>query len=470
MSSPGSLPSLRLRLLASTLVLLCVALVLTGLFLDGLFRNHATSQFEQALRLQLDQLTARLDTDAQGQPRIDSQRLSDPRWQTPYSGLYWQIDRVDSTGAQRFGVLRSRSLWDTALRLDSDAITDGQVHMHQTNGPNGTNLLVLERSVSLPGEPVPRWRLAVAGDLQEMHEAADRFGRELGLTLMLLGVLLALAVAAQVVLGLAPLRVLQSSVQDLREGRQSRLDGRFPAEVQPLIEDFNSVLDRNTALVERARAQAGDLAHALKTPMAVLRQAGREAESGTNASSLPNLLADQLAVMQRHVDWHLAQTRAAAAHGGVGQLTDVAPVISGLVRVMNRIYAERKLQINIQLAPGLRFAGESQDLQTLLGNLIDNACKWSAHQIDIKGVSASHGRISLEVQDDGPGIPDEQKLTAKSRGVRMDQSVPGSGLGLAITDQLVQQYGGTLRLMDHPGGGLRVCLELPGLAATQVRA
>ena len=206
------MPSLRLRLLAGTLVLLTGALLLAGLFLHGLFRDHAASQFEQSLRLQLDQLTARLDADAQGQPRIDTQRLSDPRWQTPYSGLYWQLDRMAVDGRGRTGVLRSRSLWDGELRLDHDTLADGEVHVHRTTGPDGAALMALERSLTLPGEERQRWRLVVAGDLREMHMAAERFGRELTLTLTLLGVLLAGALAVQVLLGLAPLRALQRAV------------------------------------------------------------------------------------------------------------------------------------------------------------------------------------------------------------------------------------------------------------------
>lgn len=465
MTRPWPLPSLRLRLLAGTLVVLAAALLLAGLFLDGLFRDHAASQFERSLRLQLDQLTARLDADAQGQPRIDTQRLSDPRWQTPYSGLYWQLDRLSDDGQGRTGVLRSRSLWDGVLQLDNDALADGEIHVHRTAGPDGATLMALERSLALPGEDRRRWRLVVAGDLRDMHAAADRFGRELTLTLLVLGVLLALAVAVQVLLGLAPLRALQRAVQQVRQGRQGRLDGRFPGEIQPLVDDFNTVLDRNTALVERARTQAGDLAHALKTPMAVLRQAGQDAtRDPAQATVLPGLLADQLDTMQRQVDWHLAQARAAAAHNRPGLRTEVAPVAAGLVRVMERVHAGRGLAIRQQVPAGLQFAGESQDLQTLLGNLLDNACKWGMTEVSLSGQALPDG-IELRVDDDGPGIAAADRAAALSRGIRMDQSVPGSGLGLAIVDQLAQQYGGQLVLQDSPTGGLRACLSLPGAIA-----
>lgn len=462
MSRRNPMRSLRWRLLAGTLVMLAVSLLLAGVFLDGLFRDHAASQFERGLRLQLDQLTARLDTDARGEPRIDTQRLSDPRWHTPYSGLYWQLDRLGDGGRGRTGVLRSRSLWDGELRLDNDTLADGQVHVHRTTGPDGASLMVLERSLSLPGDPRPGWRLAVAGDLGDMHRAADRFGRELGLTLLVLGLLLGLAVAVQVLVGLAPLRALQRAVQQVRVGRQPRLSGLFPGEIQPLVDDFNTVLDRNAALVERARTQAGDLAHALKTPMAVLRQAGLAAGSDPDrAAALSGLLGEQLDTMQRQVDWHLAQARAAAAHRRPGLQTAVAPVAAGLVRVMERVHAARALSIGVRVPAQLQFAGESQDLQTLLGNLLDNACKWGRHRVELSGEALPHGRLVLLIDDDGPGIPEADRSAALSRGVRMDQTVPGSGLGLAIVDQLVQQYEGSVSLGRSPAGGLRVRLELP---------
>lgn len=466
MKAQNALPSLRLRLLAGTLVVLVGALLLAGWFLDSLFRDHASSQFERSLRLQLDQLTARLDTDGRGEPVIDAARLSDPRWQTPYSGLYWQLDRLSDDGSSRTGVLRSRSLWDGVLRLQADALADGEVHVHHTRGPDGATLMVLERSVVLADETGRRWRLIVAGDLREMHQAADRFGRELGLTLLVLGLLLTLALTAQVLLGLAPLRTLQRAVQAVRQGERSRLEDRFPGEIQPLVDDFNTVLDRNTALVERARSQAGDLAHALKTPMAVLGQAGREAAAAPDAAAaLPALLTEQLDTMQREVDWHLARARAAAAHSRPGLRTDVAPVVAGLVRVMERVHAGRGLSIIAPIPDGLQFAGESQDLQTLLGNLLDNACKWGRQQVRVSAREAPGGGLFITVDDDGPGISPDHRAAALSRGVRMDQSVPGTGLGLAIVEQLAREYGGHLTLGDSPAGGLRARLELPGVVA-----
>lgn len=244
--------SLRFRLLAATLAALALALLLAGVWLSGLFREHVMRQFEAALTLQLDQLTTQLELDASGQPVIDPQQLSDPRWRTPYSGLYWQLDQVSGDGAIRSGVLRSRSLWDTTLPLSADALANGTVHVHEGSGPKGAAVLMLERTVALGEQPGVRWRLIVAAETRQALEAVDRFTGVLSISLLVLGALLALAAVTQVAVGLSPLRGLQHALVQVREGRSARLQGRFPSEVQPLIDDFNGVLDRNAEVVARA--------------------------------------------------------------------------------------------------------------------------------------------------------------------------------------------------------------------------
>ena len=207
--------SLRLRLLLATLLALLLALGLAGVMLSRLFDEQVTRQFAQGLAAQLDQLTARLGVDAEGRPQVDTQALSDPRWARPYSGLYWQIDRVGARpgdGSAQRAVLRSRSLWDAVLTLPDDTLANGELHRHELPGPDGARLLALERSVALgeAASAVPRWRLVVAADLAETQAARQRFDRLLALSLGTLGLLLALAAWAQVAVGLAPLRALQS--------------------------------------------------------------------------------------------------------------------------------------------------------------------------------------------------------------------------------------------------------------------
>ncbi len=451
--------SLRLRLLAATVVTLALALAGAQVWLAGLFRDEVLRQLDTALVRQVDQLSARLDLDTAGQPRIDPAGLSDPRWDQPYSGLYWQIDRLGADGSRLPGVLRARSLWDTQLVLPADTLADGALHWHEAAGPQGQVLRVVERALVLPEQPHTRWRLMVAADLGETQGATKRFSGVLAASLAGLGLLLALAALAQVAVGLAPLKALQRALETLRDGRSSRLDGRFPAELQPLVQDFNGVLERHDAVLARARTQAGNLAHALKTPLAVLGNAAAAAPPGPLAQAV----TEQVQVANRQVHWHLARARAAAALGQPGQRTRVAPVAAGLLRVMGRVHAGRGLVVEAKdLAPDLAFAGEEQDLQEMLGNLLDNACRNARFSVTVQARRRDR-HLLIDIDDDGPGIAPAQREAVLQRGVRLDESTPGSGLGLAIVVELAQLYGGTLALDANATGGLRASLRLPAV-------
>ena len=450
--------SLRFRLLVATLLALALALALAGVLLASLFREHVVRQFESVLTQQLDQLTARLEFDTTGQPLVDAASLSDPRWQKPFSGLYWQLDRIDAGNAGQRAALRSRSLWDTALTLPTDALADGVVHVHEVRGPQDAPLMVVERTVRTADRPDAAWRLIVAGDMQETTQAIARFTGVLVASLLALGLLLVLAALAQVAVGLSPLRAMQRALAQVHDGRSARLEGRFPAEVQPLIDDFNGVLDRNAEVVSRARTQAGNLAHALKTPLAVLAHA---ADTEGPRDDLAQRVREQVALSRRHIDWHLARARVAASQRLPGQRTPVAPVLAGLVRVMERVHADRRLDLQLESpAPDLAFAGEEQDLQEMVGNLLDNACLWARHRVALRARREAD-RLVISVEDDGPGIAADRREAVLSRGVRLDEATPGSGLGLAIVADLVALYGGALALEEGAGGGLRARISLP---------
>lgn len=447
--------SLRLRLLGATLATLVVALAGAHWWLAGLFREHVLQQFDITLSQQLDQLTARLEFDAQGLPVIGPRGMSDPRWEKPYSGLYWQIDRGDP--GQRRSILRSRSLWDAELRLPDDAPADGAVHRHEIAGPQGEKLRVVERSLQAPAPADSRWRLIVAGDMRDAVAAIERFTGVLAASLVGLGVLLVLAALAQVGVGLAPLKTMQQGLQRVREGREQRLGGRFPAEVQPLIDEFNGVLDRNAEVVARARAQAGNLAHALKTPLAILGQAAREA----GPSEFSALVSEQVQVAERHLHWHLARARAAATQHVPGQRTPLEPVLGSLLRAMEKLHADRHLDLGADDVPAdLAFAGEEQDLQEMLGNLLDNACRSARRAVSVRATREGPW-LRITVDDDGPGIAPEQRAAVLQRGVRLDETRAGSGLGLAIVVDLARLYGGDLTLDGADAGGLSARLSLP---------
>ena len=462
--------SLRFRLLTATAAALTLALLLAWLLLTGLFRDHVMRQNVAALTVQLDQLTAQLEFDTAGQPLVDPQTLPDPRWQKPYSGLYWQIDRLGGAGQTRTPVLRSRSLWDASLSLVADALADGAVHVHEGVDPRGQPLLIVERTVHPAEHPDVRWRLVVAGDVAQVSQAVQRFSGVLAASLAGLLLLLLLAALAQTAVGLAPLRALQRTLGDLRAGRSRRLEGRFPLEVQPLIEDFNRVLDRHEEVIARARTQAGNLAHALKTPLAVMDQAALRAAHRRQGDEVDwtGVVTEQVALARRQIDWHLTRARVAASQAVPGQHTAVMPVVKGLLRLMTRVHVARELQFETQLADDLpAFAGEEQDLQEMVGNLLDNACKWARQRIVIDAAIVREGealRLRLRVTDDGPGIADDQLPALPERGLRLDETVPGTGLGLAIVHELAELYGGSLNLARSTEGGLTALLDLPAVS------
>lgn len=477
MSAARRLGSLRLRLLGAALVTLALALVAAHAWLAGQFREHVLEQFDAALLRQLDQVTARLTFDVQGRPALDTARLSDPRWERPFAGLYWQLQGLGAAPGPDGPPLRSRSLWDTTLALPATAPGDVALQHYALTGPRGEALRAVERVLRAPAPSAPSgsspaasfpaaWRLVVAGDAQEAVDAAAHFDGVLAASLAGLSALLALAALAQVAVGLAPLRAMQRGLQQVRQGRQQRLRGRFPVEVQPLIDEFNVVLDRNAEVVQRARDQAGNLAHALKTPLAILGQAAREAPP----SPLAALVGEQAALAQRQVQWHLARARAAAAPRVPGQCTVLEPLVHDLLRTMDKLHAERRLDLAADaVAPHLAFAGAAQDLQEMLGNLLDNACRSARTAVSV-GARAQGAWLQITVDDDGPGIPPAQRAAVLQRGVRLDESGPGSGLGLAIVVDLARGHGGDLALETAPAGGLRARLTLPAAAAVPAEA
>ncbi|CAI10174.1 Two-component sensor histidine kinase [Aromatoleum aromaticum EbN1] len=447
---PGSL---RLRLLAGSLVWILGTLTVTGFVLADLFRHHVAERFEAELRIHLDQLTANLDFAIDGTPQLRAE-LSDPRLQKPYSGLYWQIDRTGDGALP--AVLRSRSQWDTTLRVPPDSPADGELHVHRIVGPDRAHVVMMERVVRPAAFPDQPLRLIVAADERAMTDPVREFVGLLAIALGVLAAGLVVAAVLQVSVGLAPLRRLRSALGEVRDGRTRRLNDAYPNEVQPLVDELNALLQHDAEVVTRARTQAGNLAHAVKTPLAVLGNAAA-CEDGP----LARLVAEQVATARRQVDYHLARARAAAAVQVPGMRTAVLPLVESLVRVMKRLHAERDLEIAIEACAGdPAFRGEEQDFQEMLGNLVDNACKWARHRVEIR-VAVERHQLVIVVEDDGPGLAAPERESVFGRGVRADERTPGSGLGLAIVRDLAQLYGGDVRLDPALAGGLRVVLTLP---------
>ena len=279
----------------------------------------------------------------------------------------------------------------------------------------------------------------------------------------MLGLALLAAAVVQVEVGLRPLARLRRELAAVRGGLRKRFATEaVPVEVEPLTQDLNLLLEHSEAVLARARVQAGNLAHALKADLTVLANEVRELAPANVAEMAPRLEA-RLERMRRHLDHHMARARAAAARGVPGVSTEVATVVAGLVRTLERLHAERGLAIEVGLSDGLRFGGEREDLQEMLGNLMDNACKWARRRVRVVGHAEGRDALLLAVEDDGPGLPAERRAALPVPGVRLDESVPGTGLGLAVVRDLAELYGGTLRLDEAEAelGGLRAELRLP---------
>ena len=477
--------SLRLRLLAGTLVWVLLTVLVAGWALGRMFTEHVERQFQAELVTHLNQLAANLAMDANGQPALRA-ALSDPRFARPYSGLYWQIDVLADAGATgssapeagdqaaegggRQGLLRSRSLWDVVLTVPGDRPADGEVHAHATEGPDGAPLRMIEQVLRPAEQPELALRVIVAANAALVVEPVARFNRILALALALLAAGLAVAALVQVRVGLRPLARLRDGLAAVREGRSTAIDGRFPAEIQPLVAEFNAVLARNAEVVTRARTHAGNLAHAVKTPLSVLANAAAETADDAPDAALARLVREQVALARTQVDYHLARSRAAAAVGVPGLRTPLRPVLEGLLRLMDKVHAGRGLKLAIlACADDLAFRGEAQDLQEMLGNLIDNACKWAAGRVEVYAEACTAGQAGLQdggqlricIDDDGPGLPADAREAVFARGVRADERTPGAGLGLSIVRELAQLYGGEVRLEVSPWGGLRAVLTLP---------
>ncbi|MCW2244330.1 sensor histidine kinase [Azospirillum canadense] len=444
--------SLRFRLLAGAAVWIALALAMAGAVLSGLFRDHVARRFDAELTTHLNQLAALADVGPDGTPVL-RHPLSDPRFRLPLSGLYWQ---VNDAGGPR---LRSRSLWDEALALPPDEPADGELHRHVIAGPADRRLVVLERSVTLPNAAAPL-RIAIAGDEGEMAGVIAAFDRVLWLSLGVLALVLITAAVVQVSVGLRPLVRLRAELAEVRAGRKKRFGAAAPREVQPLLEDLNALLDHSEEVVGRARLQAGNLAHALKSNLAVL---ANEADglAPENARAVGAAIGRQVAEMRRHIDHHMARARAAAARGLPGIATPVADSAAALSRVMAKIHDRDRVTVTVRVPREHVFAGERADLDEMLGNLLDNACKWAQARVEVTSRLEAGGMLAVSVDDDGAGLPADRRGAVLAPGVRLDESTPGTGLGLAVVRDVARLYGGDVRLSQSPLGGLRAELVLP---------
>jgi signal transduction histidine kinase len=448
--------SLALRLFLSATAWTVVILFATGIILSSIYRDAVERSFDRRLGVYLRTLVADVVAPEQSADRAEP-ALGEPLFDLPLSAWYWQVTRL---GATKPDVRSSRSLWDSNLPVLDDAEApvgaDGTRHGYVT-GPEDQRLRIVERNVDL-GED-GRYLIAVAGDPQEIDDETRAFDQALIVTFGTLTLVLIFITMFQVRFGLAPLKRISEALAAIRAGTAERLEGNFPVEIAPLARETNALLEANREIVERARTHVGNLAHALKTPLSVIFNEAAARGDDTFAAKV----IEQTNIMRDQIAHHLERARLAARLKVVGSVTEVVPVVTALTRTMEKIYQPRGIAIDLHAPAQVRFRGERQDLEEMVGNLVDNACKWAQMRVSVEVVpdAAVHPMVRIVVDDDGPGLSPGQRDLVARRGRRLDETKPGSGLGLSIVVELSTLYGGSLSLSTAPVGGLRAELVLP---------
>ncbi len=378
----------------------------------------------------------------------------EPRFRVPLSGWYWTVTDK-ATGDVLFA---SPSLLGDTLSLPEVSAKDG-VWRDYATGPGGEEVRVSQRVISFG--PDRGYVVAVAGETSALSHEISKFAQQVAITLSVFALGLFGAVLLQVKIGTRPLDRLRASFAAVRRGDAEKIDEDLPSELAPLAMELNALIAVNRETVERARGHVGNLAHALKTPLSVITNEARAARG-----PLAEKVTEQSAIMRTQIEHHLDRASMAAQRRVIGVATDVAPVAERLVRAMGKIHGASGLDIVADVPSALRFRGERQDLEEMLGNLLDNACKWanSVVSLSVWLVEEERGarpRLALVVEDDGPGLSEEERKLAVKRGKRLDETVPGSGLGLSIVSELAGLYGGRLSLDEATLGGLQTRLDLP---------
>lgn len=435
--------SRRMIVIATAWILLL--LVGGGIALDRVLTSAITRNFDDQLDYLLNSMIVSAELGPGGEVVLNRE-LADQRFLEPNSGAYWQIS------GNGFEPFPSRSLWDRRLRVN-ERHDDLDLHIYDSGEFAETRLRIAERDLKLPGSPV-RWRFQVAQSRDELDAQITALRRTLVRSFALLGLGLIIMVGLQTWYGLLPLRRVRSEIARLRAGRSKRIDESMPTEIAPLVEELNALVEHNDRQAEEARRHAGNLAHALKTPLSVIMNAA--------AAGQPDLAASvirEARTMRRQIDHHLARARAVGRRGSAHSRAPVWPSVEAVERAVSRLYPQVRIDTD---GPKDLFAHiERQDLDEILGNLVENAAKYGGGSVFVT-VAVEAGFVEILVEDDGAGIPEADRIRIFDRGVRLDTGKPGTGLGLAIVRDVAEIYGGTVSLEESEDlGGLLVRLRLP---------
>lgn len=437
--------SLSRRMIGIAAAWILILLAGGGFALDRVLTGAITRNFDDQLDYLLTSMIVSAEIGPEGEV-VFNRALGDQRFLEPYSGLYWQVS------GKGYEVFPSRSLWDRRLRTDQRH-ADMDVHIYDSTELADQKLRIVERDLKLPGSPV-QWRFQVAQSRDVLDAQIQALRRTLVRSFLLLGAGLIAMAALQTWYGLLPLKKVRAAIASLRSGAAARVEGPMPAEVAPLVEELNALVEHNDRQAEEARRHAGNLAHALKTPLTVIMNA-----AAAGQDDLADSVIREARTMRRQIDHHLARARAVGRRGSAHSRTEVWPSIEAVERAVSRLYPNVRVDTDGQKQLVAHI--ERQDLDEMMGNLVENAAKYGGGSVFVT-VGAQAGFVEILVEDDGTGIPEADRVRIFDRGVRLDSGKPGTGLGLAIVRDVAEIYDGTVSLEESEDlGGLMVRLRLP---------
>lgn len=440
--------SLRSRFVLGTVLLILVGLVLTGIMVSSLMRTYITQGYHEEMQIHIEELAALTAVDKDGKPYL-LRRLSDPRFIPKNSGFYWEVER------EGFPPLRSPSLvsGDLSGKLAVNATPQWKI----SDGPTGKTLEY--GMIRYPEKDQPPLKLSMATDMRLLEEVLSAFNWPLFYALLGFAAAMTLLGAAQIIYSLKPLERLKLAIADIRSGKSGRMAGRYPAEISPLVSDLNQLLDANTEMVRSARIQAGNLAHGLRTPLAIMMDEAQQIAARGEKESAETLM-NGCQQMLRYVDYYTARARTAALARLPGQTTSLRDTIEPIVAAMRRLHRDKEISICLGDFPDILLPCDDVDLEEMTSNLIDNACKWATTRVMISWEDDRQW-VLIFVDDDGSGLRPDEYDTVFQVGERLDVAKPGTGLGLSIVKDLSILYQGRITLSKSPLGGLRAELAIP---------
>jgi signal transduction histidine kinase len=442
--------TLAARLFLLTALWSVVAIAMIAFFVSQNYRATAERNLAERLTANLYNIMGTVSRDGDGK-LTGLPDLRDARYQLFMSGYYWNVREVGKPA----NTLRSTSLAGGEIEIPNTTEFDASFQRRFAAVDDRGNTLIGIEAQAFLGEGDNLFSFVITADRSEVEQEVNAFVKWLLLMLAIFAVGFILASFLIVRIGLMPLRQATDRLADIREGKADKIDGSFPLEIQPLIDETNSLIRANNGIIERARTQVGNLAHSLKTPLAVLRNEALKARP-----AMREIIENQVSAMQGQVQIYLDRARIAARSGSVTSRTDGRPVLERLARVIGKLNPE--LDIAVDLGPGgVIFAGEAQDLEEMVGNLLENAAKFANARIRLSATTDSSKRLTISIEDDGPGMTLDQAAEAMKRGMRLDETKPGSGLGLSIVKDIASEYGGNIRLERASLGGLAARLHLP---------